>query len=52
MLSYIEGDGKEVGVSDVLTLIVTDEEANAEGETLTFAKRVEVIVLHAVIESL
>ena len=52
MLSCTEVDGKEVCVSDILTRADTDDEANAEGESLTFAKRVEVIVLQAVIESL
>ncbi len=51
-LSRKEIDGNEDCVSDILIRDDADEEANADGETLTCAKRVDVIVLHAVIESL
>jgi hypothetical protein len=52
MLTRAEIEGIEDSVSDILTRADTDEEGNADGETLTFAKRVDVTVSHAVIESL
>ncbi len=52
MLACTEIEGIEDCVSDILTRADTDEEGNADGETLTFAKRVDVTVSHAVIESL
>jgi len=39
-------DGEKLSYTEV------DEEGNADGETLTLAKRVDVTVSHAVIESL
>jgi hypothetical protein len=47
-----EVEGKEDCVSDILIRADVDNEAYDDGDKLSWAKRVDVIVLHAVIESL